>query len=83
MHERRAVIAFLLLVVMLDSGLLAQGVAATQPSYTRRQDVVYGRVDGTALTMDVFKPTGKRNGAIVVFLVSGGGSPITTRLART
>ncbi len=68
----RAVIVFLLVAVMQNGGLLAQALPSTEPSYTRRQDVVYGRVAGTALTMDVFKPTGKQNGAIVVFLMSGG-----------
>ena len=63
---------FLLAALLLRGSVLAQPSPATQPSYTRRQDVVYGRVDGTALTMDVFKPTGKRNGAIIVYLVSGG-----------
>lgn len=61
-----------LLSVLACSSTLAQTPPATQPSYTRRQDVVYGRVDGTALTLDVFKPTGDKNGAIVIWLVSGG-----------
>ena len=29
------------------------------PTYTRTEDVIYGRRDGMALTMDVFTPTGK------------------------
>ncbi len=38
----------------------------------RQQDVVYGRKDGMALTMDVFVPRAKTNGAGVVMIVSGG-----------
>jgi len=37
-----------------------------------RPDVVYGHKDGMALTMDVFEPTGKRNGLGLLFMVSGG-----------
>jgi acetyl esterase/lipase len=46
--------------------------AADEPVAKRQQDVVYGRKFGTALTMDVFRPTGKANGAAVVWVVSGG-----------
>lgn len=38
---------------------------------TARQDIVYGRSDGTALTMDEFKPA-QPNGAIIVCIISGG-----------
>ena len=40
--------------------------------YTRVADVVYGRKDGTALTMDVFAPKKNANGAAVIWVVSGG-----------
>jgi acetyl esterase/lipase len=42
------------------------------PSFKRQQDVIYGRKYGTALTLDVFRPTGKANGAAVILVVSGG-----------
>ena len=45
---------------------------AADPIYTRQEDVIYGRKFGTALTMDVFTPKEKPNGAGVVFCVSGG-----------
>jgi acetyl esterase/lipase len=41
-------------------------------SSTRKEDVIYGRKFGTALTLDVFTPKGVSNGAAVVFAVSGG-----------
>src|SRR5688572_1861763 len=44
----------------------------TTKPFTRQEDIVYGRSYGTALTLDVFQPTGKRNGAGIIFVVSGG-----------
>lgn len=38
----------------------------------RISDVIYGRKDGLALTMEVFRPTGRPNGAAVVMVASGG-----------
>jgi acetyl esterase/lipase len=46
--------------------------AADESSYARKEDVIYGRKFGMALTMDVFTPKEKHNGAAVVFAVSGG-----------
>jgi acetyl esterase/lipase len=44
----------------------------TTAAYARRE-VIYGRKDGTALTMDVITPTAAaRNGAGVIIVVSGG-----------
>lgn len=48
------------------------GAAADEPAFTRTQDVIYGRKLGTALTLDVFTPQQKQNGAAVVIIVSGG-----------
>ena len=45
---------------------------AEEPSYTRTEDVIYGRKFGAALTLDVFTPKQKPNGAAIVFAVSGG-----------
>jgi acetyl esterase/lipase len=39
--------------------------------YKRTEDVIYSRKFGTALTFDVFEPE-KKNGAAVLFMVSGG-----------
>ena len=46
--------------------------AADGDLFTRRDDVIYGRKFGTALTMDVFTPKQDANGAAVIFTVSGG-----------
>jgi acetyl esterase/lipase len=46
--------------------------AKDEPALTRKEDVIYGRKDGTALTMDVFTPNREANGAAVIYTVSGG-----------
>jgi acetyl esterase/lipase len=49
------------------------GEDTTAPAaFERQRDVIYGRKAGLALTLDVFTPKEKRNGAAVVFVVSGG-----------
>ena len=52
-------------------------VAATLPAgdasdFTHTKDVIYGRKHGMVLTMDVFAPKKDKNGAAVVWVVSGG-----------
>jgi acetyl esterase/lipase len=44
---------------------------ADAPSFTRKEDVIYGRKFGTALTLDVITPA-KPNGAAVIVAISGG-----------
>ncbi len=46
--------------------------AADPPAFARQEDVIYGRKDGMALTMDVLTPKDKTNGAAVVWVISGG-----------
>ena len=55
-----------ILVFLISINLLAQEVVP----YTQ-QEVIYGRKDGTALTMVVLKPE-KINGTAIISLVSGG-----------
>jgi acetyl esterase/lipase len=43
-----------------------------EESFTRQEDVIYGRKFGTALTMDVFTPQQNANGAAVILCISGG-----------
>jgi acetyl esterase/lipase len=47
-------------------------VDADEPAYHRREDVIYGRKFGTALTMDVFTPAKAARGIGVVLVISGG-----------
>lgn len=46
--------------------------AADEAPYDRKEDVIYGRKYGTALTMDVFTPRKDARGIGVVLVVSGG-----------
>src|SRR6516164_6067002 len=46
--------------------------SADDVAFTRKEDVIYGRKYGTALTMDVFTPRANAKGIGVVFVVSGG-----------
>lgn len=61
-------------LTLLVSPLLAGGCAKAgdEPPQVRKRDVIYGRKDGMALTMDVFTPQKKANGAAIIFVVSGG-----------
>jgi acetyl esterase/lipase len=56
-------------VALLGVGMID---AAENDAFTRREDVIYGRKFGTALTMDVFTPKENANGAAVIWTVSGG-----------
>jgi acetyl esterase/lipase len=47
-------------------------VAAQEPAFDRKEDVIYGRKYGTALTMDVFTPRKDARGIGVILVVSGG-----------
>jgi len=57
------------LAAVLTAGFPA---LAKGPDFTRKEDVVYGRKYGTALTMDVLTPKENANGAAVVWVISGG-----------
>ncbi len=59
-------------VALLMCLIVPATLLAADPNYTRQEDVIYGRKFGTALTLDVFTPKEKPNGAAVVFVVSGG-----------
>ncbi len=47
-------------------------VKADDPAFDRKEDVIYGRKFGTALTMDVLTPRKVAKGLGVIFVVSGG-----------
>lgn len=64
--------SIILLLGLLISLTLAPEAFAADPNYTRQEDVIYGRKFGTALTLDVFTPKEKANGAAVIHVVSGG-----------
>ncbi len=62
-----------MLLGVITSLLVAPSfVKADEPAFDRKEDVIYARKFGTALTMDVFTPKPKPNGAGIVMVVSGG-----------
>jgi acetyl esterase/lipase len=66
-RSRSIAVACLTLFVISSASL---GRAAEK--FSREEDVIYGRKYGTALTMDVFKPTANANGGALVMCISGG-----------
>jgi acetyl esterase/lipase len=61
--------------ILISLFVLLIAVPTTQagdPDWTRKEDVIYGRKFGTALTMDVFTPKKDANGIGLVMCVSGG-----------
>jgi len=54
------------------SCLVFSAAALAESTFTRQEDVIYGRKYGTALTMDVFTPKENANGAAVILCISGG-----------
>jgi len=67
---RATIVAFNLLLAV---GLFQAGPAwADETGFDRKEDVIYGRKYGTALTLDVFTPKANANGVGLIFMVSGG-----------
>jgi acetyl esterase/lipase len=67
MYKLTNKIYLVLFIFIINTGIQYAG----QGNYERKEDVIYGRKDGMALTMDVFSPE-KPNGIGVVLLISGG-----------
>ena len=61
-----------LFVALVTYVSLAGPALADDPNYTRKEDVIYGRKYGLAMTMDVFTPKEKPNGRGIIWCVSGG-----------
>lgn len=67
------VFLFIAAVAGIGSVMTAGRVRADEPpAFDRKEDVIYGRKPGLALTMDVFTPKSGANGAAIVWVVSGG-----------
>jgi acetyl esterase/lipase len=57
---------------MISTCCLLLSLAAGAGAIEREEDIVYGRRDGTALTLDVIRPAEGANGIGLVWVVSGG-----------
>jgi acetyl esterase/lipase len=62
----------MILRLAMTSTLFSPVGLAAEPSFDRKQDVIYGRKFGTALTMDVFSPKKDVKGIGLILVVSGG-----------
>lgn len=60
-----------ILMLFVVAALLGSTVAAQEAPYSQRENVVYGEVDGVGLVMDIFTPTGDKNGLGIVDVISG------------
>lgn len=68
----RSLLTFVVHVSIILQVVVAQAQAREEP-FDRARDVIYGRLWGASLTMDVFTPAkDKRNGLGVIWVVSGG-----------
>jgi len=61
----------LLVAVLSCFPLFTRGEDPATPDFTRKEDVLYGRKYGSALTLDVLTPS-KPNGLGILWMVSGG-----------
>lgn len=68
---KRVAVIFAVLVMSLAFGI-SESLAGDGVPHTRTADVIYGKKEGVALTMDVFTPKENANGAAVIWAVSGG-----------
>jgi acetyl esterase/lipase len=57
---------------MLLAGTNTGATATEEKPFTRTEDVIYGRKDGMALTMEVFTPLANKKGVGILLLMSGG-----------
>lgn len=60
------------LILAVISIFMAPTILAEEAAFDRKEDVIYGRKYGTALTMDVFTPKSDAQGIGVICVVSGG-----------
>ena len=62
--------SLLLALLLLSASSAGTAQTATFPRIT--PDIVYGHKDGMALFYDMFEPLGEKNGAGILYMVSGG-----------
>src|SRR5438132_13600389 len=60
------------LLFVASATLSVERARAEDPTLAQKEDVIYGRKFGTALTLDVFTPKKNAHGAAIVMVISGG-----------
>jgi acetyl esterase/lipase len=68
----RSVLVRFVLGCLLLAACVGAAYAGDTPTFTHKEDVIYARKFGTALTMDVFTPREGAKGIGIVWAVSGG-----------
>jgi acetyl esterase/lipase len=58
-------------LVFVSAMLMAGTALAQETPFTQRENVVYAEVHGVGLLMDVFTPTGDKNGLGIIDVISG------------
>jgi acetyl esterase/lipase len=61
----------ILILIAVMAGSFVAPSAAQELPYLQHENIVYGETDGVGLLMDVFTPTGDKNGLGVVAAISG------------
>jgi len=59
------------ILVSVMAALSAVNAAAQETPYTQRENIVYGEAHGIGLVMDIFTPSGNKNGLAIVDVISG------------
>lgn len=72
----------LTLFAMIPLAGAEQPPSAEAPLWTQTENVVYAEAHGVGLLMDIFTPTGKKNGLAIIDVVSGSYSSNSIRLKR-
>src|SRR5947209_226518 len=69
MIPRHCLVPLILVAISIS---VVTSSSAEEQTFSRKEDVIYGRKYGTALTLDVFTPKKDAKGVGLIFVVSGG-----------
>ncbi len=67
----RGLVAITVLATMCGTAGLSWAASEKKQVYQQQKDVIYGDSDGVALAMDIFTPTGAKNGLGIIDVASG------------
>lgn len=67
----RGLVAIAVLATMCGTAGLSRAASEKKQVYQQQKDVIYGDSDGVALAMDIFTPTGAKNGLGIIDVASG------------
>jgi acetyl esterase/lipase len=67
----RGLVAVAIMAAICGTAGLSRADSEKKPIYQQQKDVIYGDSDGVGLAMDVFTPTGAKNGIGIIDVASG------------